>query len=92
MTFPKLRFPTWGEIVALFHVPSTVSHAIASIEAAARRTEDVIAHNLNLADENRVKAGALAAQATAANLAADNHQEEAARGSRVVGKLRDLIA
>lgn len=86
------RIPSLGEFLALFHAPRTVSAAIASIERAAQRAEDVIAHCTARAGQLASKAEDWASLAAEAEAKAVVARAEAVRARRVSEKLKELVA
>lgn len=85
MTFPKLRFPTLAEFLALFHMPTSVTTIVSGVERQIQALDHAIFHHSDLADQHT-------ADAIASRNKADAALDEASRAARVSGKLATLVA
>ena len=89
---PKLRFPTWAEVKALFVMPTSVRSAVAGVERQVKSLEGVAAHHLWHAERHTAKADAFRTAARDAAVKSVEAAAEADRAVRVGGNLAALIA
>ena len=82
--FPKLRFPTFAEVLALFHVKLTVDGIVADIRAKVDALEAAALHHQAKANDHFDAADAHEAQAGA-------HTGEAIAAASVAANLSSLI-